>query len=107
MPATRVSGAIAMYMYWSIPMGNAFAAFFAAIQSFFLAMQGFGRAAQNMSDWADEATGTFVDEARADREVKLLENKARRIRTQKELLAREAEYLTTAGSLPAITGSAT
>lgn len=74
-------------------MGNAFAALFAALQSFFLAMQGFGKAAQNMSDWADEATGAFVDEARADREVKLLENKARRIAAQKRLMEREGEFL--------------
>lgn len=87
-------------------MGNAFAAFFAAIQSFFLAMQGFGRAAQNLSNWADQATATFVDEAEADRAVKLLENKARRVRAEKELRTREAEYLTEVAALPAPAASA-
>lgn len=82
-------------------MGNMLAALFAALQSFFMAMQGFGRAANNLSDWADQATATFVDEAKADREVKLLENRARRIRAQKALLAREGEYLKEAEALPA------
>lgn len=107
MPATRVRGNPAMYMYWSITtMGNAFAAFFAALQSFFLAFQGFGRAANNLADWADEATGTFVDEARADREVKVLENKARRIKAQQALLQRDGDVLKADTTpLPAITGA--
>ena len=91
-------------------MGNMLAALFSALSSFFLAMQGFGRAAQNMSDWADQATGTFVDEAKADREIKLLENRARRVRALSTLKEREGEYLKdieTTGVLPAPAASAT
>ena len=74
-------------------MGNMFAALFAALGSFFAALQGFGRAANNFAEWADQASGTFVDEARMDREIKLLENKARRVKALKDLNAREGEYL--------------
>ena len=34
-------------------------------------------AVNNLATWADESTGTFVDEARAERQIKLVEMRAR------------------------------
>jgi hypothetical protein len=41
------------------------------------ALEKVAKAADNLGDWAVESTGTFVDEARLDREDKIADIKAR------------------------------
>lgn len=48
-------------------MGQAFAAFFAFIQQLFSAAERGASALNHLATWADEAAGTFEDEARHNR----------------------------------------
>lgn len=61
-------------------MLQAFYAAFAAIAAMLL---GFARAGKNLSDWADEQTGVFLDEARLEREDKMEEILQRRAERQR------------------------
>lgn len=48
-------------------MGQAFQAFFAFIIQLFGAAEKTASAVNNLAEWADEASGTFVDKARFER----------------------------------------
>lgn len=43
------------------------------------AVQKFAKALDNLGTWTDEQTGTFVDEARMERQIKLEELKRKRL----------------------------
>lgn len=51
---------------------------YGTIASLSSAVQKFAQALNNLGDWADEQTGTFVDEARLDRQYKIEEMKRKR-----------------------------
>lgn len=54
-------------------MGQAFTAFFAFIIQLFSAAEKGASALNNLATWADESTGTFTDEARHKRQVRINE----------------------------------
>jgi len=51
---------------------------YASIGALFSAITHGANALDNLGIWAEEQTGTFVDEAREDRQVKLAEMRAKR-----------------------------
>lgn len=54
-------------------MGAAFTAFFAFIQQMFSAAEKGASALNHLATWADEAAGTFEDEARHKRQERIKE----------------------------------
>lgn len=48
-------------------MGQAFTAFFEAVQMFFSALTNLASTANNLSEWSNESSKVFVDEARHKR----------------------------------------
>lgn len=55
---------------------------YAAVGTFVSMLNGFAQAGKNISDWSEEATASFVDEARDERALK---NAQRKAQFQKEL----------------------
>ena len=49
---------------------------YAAVGTFVSMLNGFAQAGKNISDWSEEATATFVDEARDERALKSAQRKA-------------------------------
>lgn len=58
-------------------MGQAFTAFFAFIIQLFGAAEKSASALNNLATWADEASGTFTDEARHNRNERVKEMMAK------------------------------
>lgn len=56
---------------------RAFTVFFASLSSWLSAIEKTGKAVDNLATVAEEASGQYADEARAAREIKGLEFKAR------------------------------
>lgn len=52
-------------------MGKTLQQLWLALTTFFMALEKGSSAVNNLATWADEATGTFVDEARIERQKKL------------------------------------
>lgn len=74
-------------------MGKLFASLFAMLSSIFTAGEKLGNTAGNLATWAEEASGTFADEARADREIAVMKSAKKR-----ELLRAELNDTTTSAS---------
>ena len=68
-------------------MGQMLARVFATIASFASAFELFGNALCNVAKVADEHSGTWVDEARLNREVLIEEAQIKRQQRRKALLA--------------------
>ena len=68
-------------------MGQTFASLFSMIGSFLRAGAKVGNSLENLATVGVEASAALVDEARADRELKLITSAARREELQKRLIA--------------------
>ena len=68
-------------------MGETFASLFSMIGSFLRASEKIGNSLENLATVGEEASAALVDEARADRELKLIASAARREELQKRLAA--------------------
>ena len=68
-------------------MGQMLARLFATVASFATAFELFGNALCNVAKVADEHSGTWVDEARLNREVLIEEAQIKRQQRRKALLA--------------------
>lgn len=60
---------------------------YGTLNAMFSAVQRMANAADNLGQWAEESTATFVDEARIEREEKLDELKRKRMERQAKALA--------------------
>ena len=69
-------------------MGQMFARLFATIASFATAFELFGAALCNVAKVTEEHSGTWVDEARLNRELIIEEASIKRAQRRKELLAK-------------------
>ena len=74
-------------------MGQMLARLFATVASFCSAFELFGNALCNIAKVADEHSGTWVDEARLNREVLIEEASIKRQQRRKELLAKNKDAL--------------
>ena len=68
-------------------MGQTFASLFSMIGSFLRAGEKVGNSLENLATVGEEASAALVDEARADRELKLIASAVRREELQKKLTA--------------------
>lgn len=66
-------------------MGKLFSSLFAMLTSIFSAGEKLGNTAGNLATWAEEASGTFADEARADRQLAIIKNSQKRQALMNEL----------------------
>ena len=73
---------------------------YAAVGTFVSMLNGFAQAGKNISDWSEEATATFVDEARDERAIKSARRKAE---FMQEIAALEAKGIAVTDVKPKIT----
>ena len=74
-------------------MGAFFASLFKFFISFFEAGEKLGESLNNLADWAKQSSAVFVEEAASDREIKRLQNQAKREALMAELKVKKPAAL--------------